>query len=217
MKKIVLLLCLVVLLTGCNIETINNDNIDSIVRSVLTKDIDLANSYFTGYKYYLPRGLKLVNKKEYNAKLISGQNSYYLFVDVIAYYNKVQPKFVPSNSYYSKELNYNNKKGYIEITKYKDLYFVEIMYNYAKIETLVSKDDLSTTIINACYILSSIDFNDKVIETLIGDNVLDYKETIYDIFGPHKDADDYLNYSDEYLYEYNDKKDDSDILDTNID
>ena len=91
------------------------------------------------------------------------------------------------------------------------------MYNYAKIETLVSKEDLSTTIINACYILSSIDFNDKVIETLIGDNVLDYKETIYDIFGPHKDADDYLNYSDEYLYEHNNKKDDSDILDTNID
>ena len=110
MKKIVLLLCLVVLLTGCNIETINNGNIDSIVRSVLTKDIDLANSYFTGYKYYLPRGLKLVNKKEYNAKLVSGKNSYYLFVDIIAYYNKVEPKFVQSNSYYSRELNYNNKK-----------------------------------------------------------------------------------------------------------
>jgi len=195
MKKIVLLLCLVILLTGCNIETVNNDNIDSIIHSVLKKDIDLANSYFTGYKYYLPRGVKIVNKKEYNAKLISGKNSYYLFVDVIAYYNKVQPKFVPSNGYYSKELNYNNKKGYIEITKHEELYFVEIMYNYAKIETLVSKKDLNTTLINACYILSSVDFNDKVIETLIGDNVLDYKETIYDIFGPHKDVDDYLDYS----------------------
>lgn len=215
MKKIVLLLCFVVLLTGCNIETINNDNIDSIVRSILTKDIDLANSYFTGYKYYLPRGLKLVNKKEYNAKLVSGKNSYYLFVDVIAYYNKVQPKFVPSNSYYSRELNYSNKKGYIEITEYKELYFVEIMYNYAKIETLVSKEDLSATIINACYILSSIDFNDKVIETLIGDNVLDYKETIYDIFGPHKDVDDYLNYSGEYQLENVEK--DFDILDTDTD
>ena len=213
MKKIVLLLCLVVLLTGCNIETINNGNIDSIVRSVLTKDIDLANSYFTGYKYYLPRGLKLVNKKEYNAKLVSGKNSYYLFVDIIAYYNKVEPKFVQSNSYYSRELNYNNKKGYIEITKYEDLYFVEIMYNYAKIETLVSQKDLNTTIINACYILSSIDFNDKVIETLIGDNVLDYKETIYDIFGPHKDVDDYLNYNTNYQFENVEK--DFDVLDTN--
>ena len=31
MKKIVLLLCLVVLLTGCNIKTINDDNIDTII------------------------------------------------------------------------------------------------------------------------------------------------------------------------------------------
>ena len=205
MKKIVLLLCLVVLLTGCNIKTINDDNIDTIIDSVLTKDIDLANSYFTGYKYYLPRGLKLINKKEYNAKLVSGGNNYYLFVDVIAYYNKVEARFTPSNSYYSKELNYNNKKGYIEITEYKDLYFVEIMYNYAKIEALVTEKDLKSVVINSCYILSSIEFNDKVIETLIGENVLDYKETIYDIFGPHKDADD-----------YNKNETDSDILDAVI-
>ncbi len=217
MKRIVLLLCLVVLLTGCNIKTINDDNIDTIIDSVLTKDIDLANSYFTGYKYYLPRGLKLVNKKEYNAKLVSGGNSYYLFVDVIAYYNKVETKFTPSNGYYSKELNYNNKKGYIEITEYKDLYFVEIMYNYAKIEALVAEDDLNSTIINSCYVLSSIEFNDKVIETLIGENVLDYKETIYDIFGPHKDADDFLNFDEENQYEdYNQSGNDSDVLDAVI-
>ena len=213
MKKIVLLLCLVVLLTGCNIKSINDDNIDSIIESILTKDIDLANSYFNGYKYYLPRGLNLVNKKEYNAKLVSEGNSYYLFVDVIAYYNKVSTKFTPSDGYYSKELNYNGKKGYIEITYYKNLYFVEIMYNYAKIETLVSEKDLKNVIINSCYILSSIEFNDKVIETLIGENVLDYKETIYDIFGPHKDTDDFLDYDEEYQYEsYNIIENDSEIL-----
>lgn len=215
MKKIFLLLCLVVLLTGCNIETINNDNIDLIIEKVLMKDIDLANSYFSGYKYYLPRGLKIVNKKEYNAKLVSGKNSYYLFVDVIAYYNKIQPKFTPSNSYYSKELNYNNKKGYIEITEYKDLYFIEIMYNHAKIEALVSYEDINETIINSCYVLSSIQFNDNVIETLIGDNVLDYKETLFDIFGPNKDTDGFLDYSEEYQHET--EKKDSDVLDSSID
>ena len=57
--------------------------------TILTKDIDLANSYFAGYKYYLPRGVKIVNKKEYNAKLISGKNSYYLFVDVIGDFAQV--------------------------------------------------------------------------------------------------------------------------------
>lgn len=213
MKKIVLLLCLVVLLTGCNIKTIKDDNIDTIIESVLTKDVNLANSYFSGYKYYLPRGLKLANKKEYNAKLISGVNNYYLFVDVIAYYNKVDTKFTRSDSYYSKELNYNNKKGYIEITEFKNLYFIEIMYNYAKIEALVTEKDLKSTIINSCYILSSIKFNDKIIETLIGDNVFDYKETIYDIFGPHKDVDDFLNFDDDNQYkDYNQSVKNSDVL-----
>lgn len=218
MKKIVLLLCLVVLLTGCSIRQVKYDSIDTIIESVLTKKIDLSNSYFDGYKYYLPRGLRLVGKKDYNAKLVSGKNTYYLFVDVIAYYNKVDSKFEPSDGYYSKELNFNNKKGYIEITKTDGLYFVEIMYNYAKIETLVEERDLNTAIINSCYILSSVQFNDKVIETLIGENALDYKETIFNIFGPHRDKDEFLNYEENYQYkgdiEEDINKKDSDILET---
>ena len=218
MKKIVLLLCLVVLLTGCDIQTINNDNIDSIIDSVLNKEIKLSNSYFDGYKYYLPRGLRLVGKKDYNAKLVSGKNTYYLFVDVIAYYNKVESEFVPSDGYYSKELNYNGKNGYIEITETDGLYFIEIMYNYAKIETLVEERYLNSAIINSCYILSSVQFNDKVIETLVGENALDYKETIFDIFGPHRDTDEFLQYEEEYQYRGDIEEDtmtkDSDILET---
>ena len=218
MKKIVLLLCLVVLLTGCDIQTINNDNIDSIIDSVLNKEIELSNSYFDGYKYYLPRGLRLVRKKDYNAKLVSGKNTYYLFVDVIAYYNKVESEFVPSDGYYSKELNYNGKNGYIEITETDGLYFIEIMYNYAKIETLVEERYLNSAIINSCYILSSVQFNDKVIETLVGENALDYKETIFDIFGPHRDTDEFLQYEEEYQYRGDIEEDtmtkDSDILET---
>lgn len=218
MKKIVLLLCLVVLLTGCDIQTISSDNIDSIIDSVLNKEIKLSNSYFDGYKYYLPRGLRLVGKKDYNAKLVSGKNTYYLFVDVIAYYNKVESEFVPSDGYYSKELNYNGKNGYIEITETDGLYFIEIMYNYAKIETLVEERYLNSAIINSCYILSSVQFNDKVIETLVGENALDYKETIFDIFGPHRDTDEFLQYEEEYQYRGDIEEDtmtkDSDILET---
>lgn len=217
MKKFVLLLCLVVLLTGCDIKSIDNDNIDSIIDSILTKEIQLSNSYFDGYKYYLPRGLRLTGKKDYNAKLVSGRNTYYLFVDVIAYYNKVEKDFEPSDGYYSKELNYNGKKGYIEITEIDDLYFVEIMYNYAKIETLVEERYLNSVIVNSCYILSSVQFNDKVIETLVGENALDYKETIFDIFGPHRDTDEFLQYEEDYQYKGDIEEDttkDSDILET---
>ena len=217
MKKFVLLLYLIFLLTECYIKSIDNDNIDSIIDSILTKEIQLSNSYFDGYKYYLPRGLRLTGKKDYNAKLVSGRNTYYLFVDVIAYYNKVEKDFEPSDGYYSKELNYNGKKGYIEITEIDDLYFVEIMYNYAKIETLVEERYLNSAIVNSCYILSSVQFNDKVIETLVGENALDYKETIFDIFGPHRDTDEFLQYEEDYQYKGDIEEDttkDSDILET---
>ncbi len=218
MKRVVLLLCLVVLLTGCDIKPIDNDNIDSIIDSVLTKEIELSNSYFDGYKYYLPRGLRLAGKKDYNAKLVSGKNTYYLFVDVIAYYNKVEKDFEPSNGYYSKELNYNGKRGYIEITEVDGLYFIEIMYNYAKIETLVEERYLNSAIVNSCYILSSVQFNDKVIETLVGENALDYKETIFDIFGPHRNTDEFLQYEEDYQYKGDIEDEpttkDSDILET---
>lgn len=218
MKKNVLLLCLVVLLTGCSIKQVEFNNLDSITESIFTKNIKLSNSYFEGYKYYLPKGLRLVSKKDYNAKLINVDTNYYLYVDVIAYYNKVEKKFEPSDGYYSKELNFNNKKGYIEITKEEDMYFVEIMYNYAKIETLVDERNLYDAVINSCYILSSVQFNNKIIETLVGENALDYKETIFDIFGPHRDTDEFLKYEEEYRYkgdiEEEMNKNDTDILET---
>ena len=118
--------------------------------------------------------------------------------------------------YYSKELNFNNKQGYVEITKMNEMYLIEIMYNYAKIETFVKEKDLNKVIINSCYILSSIQYNDKVIETLVGENVLDYKETIFDIFGPHRDTDQFLQYEEEYQYkgdiEEELKENDTDVL-----
>jgi len=217
MKKILLLLCLVFVLTGCSVKTISNDNIDTIIDSVLKEENSLSNSYFSGYKYYLPRGIKMVNKKEYNAKLVSGNKTYYLFVDVIAYYNKASMTFTANNeSYYSRKLYYNGKEGYIEITKEKDNYFIELMYNYAKIETLVKQKDLNSTILRSLSILSSIKYNDIIIETLIGENVLDYKETMFNIFGPHRDTDEFLKYEEDYQYQggQGNNKDDSEILQT---
>ncbi len=192
MKKIILLFCILFLLTGCAIEKVNYSNIDELLNDMLSEKVDLSNTYFEGYKYYIPRGLKLANKNDYNAKIVSGKNKYYLYIDVISYYNKLEKDFVESDAYYSKAINYNGKKGYIEITKINNQYFVEIMYNYAKIETLTDESSLTDAIMNACYILSSVTFNDEVIETLVGENALDYQETIFDIFGPHRNPESYL-------------------------
>ena len=48
-----------------------------------------------------------------------------------------------------------------------------------------------------CYILQSVNFHDKVLESLIGDNVLSYKEESFNIFESNSGSDDsVLEFSD---------------------
>ncbi|MEG1457628.1 MAG: hypothetical protein RSC57_03435, partial [Bacilli bacterium] len=72
------------------------------------------------------------------------------------------------------------------------------IYNYAKIETIVDKKDVKNAFINICYILSSINYNDKVLETLVGENVLNYKEEHMNIFKPKREESEFLQIYKEY-------------------
>ena len=71
----------------------------------------------SGYKYYLPKGISFVAKDDYNAVLSDSHgNKYYMFVDAISYYYKVDNTYkVNSDSHYSKIINYNDKSGYFQI------------------------------------------------------------------------------------------------------
>ena len=94
MKKLLVLLSILTLLTGCTVTKINKDSIDKVIDSVMKKDSKLKNVHFEGYSYYVPRGIRFVDKKEYNAILKDEyNNNYYLYVDVISYYHKVKEKY----------------------------------------------------------------------------------------------------------------------------
>ena len=85
--------------------------------------------------------------------------------------------------YYSKFINQNNKKGYLEITKMDDKYYlIEFMYNYAKIEALVTKENINEVVLNSSYILSTIKYNDNVIKLILDEDYFVNKEERYDIF-----------------------------------
>ena len=88
--------------------------------------------------------LKFVNKEEYNAIFKDRfNNKYYLYVDVISYYHKIENTYkINQDAYYSKVIDYNDKTGYLEIIESGSKYYVEFMFNYAKIEVLVDKDQL---------------------------------------------------------------------------
>ena len=197
MKK-VLLLCLLLLLTGCSVVRIDTSSVDNIVNVVLSKDNQLYNHIGKGYKYYIPRGVSYIDTNDYNDVLYSNGIYYYLYIDVISYYyDKVQQYEVNENAYYSKSISINDKDGYLEINKQDDdRYFIEFMYNYSKIEVIAEYDQINDIVLNATYILSTIKFNDNVIKAMLDDNFL-VSEEKYDIFTSKKETNDFLKLEEE--------------------
>ena len=156
MKKIFLIVVLCILVCGC--VDINKSSIDKILTDSLNSELKFYNTSRNGYKYYIPKGVKTLEKNDYNELLSDGTYKYYMYVDVLSYYNKVSFDYIKkTNVYYSNVLKNDDKFGYLEIKKMKnEKYLIEIMYNYAKIEVMVEESDINKTIANAISILSSV-------------------------------------------------------------
>ncbi|MDD2203330.1 MAG: hypothetical protein PHD78_02995 [Bacilli bacterium] len=200
MKKIfVLLLIFPFVLMGCTVVEVNDKDLNKIVDTILGKNLNLHNQTSNGYKYYLPRGTRVIDSTSYNEKLFSDGYKYYLYVDIVNYHFKKDVSYEENmDAYFSKKLDYNKKQGYLEITEIKNLYFVEMMYNYSKIEVFVSKDNIKDAVINASYILSSLNFNDTIIETLFNETSIDLNEEKFKLFEPKREEGNFLDYVKEY-------------------
>ena len=225
MKKryILLFAIFLVMVSGCCMKKANYDSIDDIINNVLLEEPTSSNTSFNGYSYYIPNTLKIENKEEYNTVLSDEYNNkYYIYVDSVGYYNKVVNTYKEdSNSYYSKKITSKGSKkdGYLEINEVKGKYFVEAVYNYGKIEVYTSKSHLNNTLINLSQVLSSLKYNDKVLATIIGDNVLNYKEETFNIFTTKKSTTNYLDYIEQYdkSNDKNNNLEDNDQIDINND
>ena len=200
-KKIILMIISLIILSGCTY--INNEEYSELLSSVITSDYELFNTYRSGYKYYLPNGLNTIDIKDFNEKLKDKKYSYYLYVDVVSYYNRVVEEYqIDNNAYYSYKINYEDKFGYLEVNKVKsNKYFVEIMYNYAKIEVIVDEHDLNKTIANSIIMLSSISYNNDILANIVGDNVLQFNEEEFNIFKAKKDTSNFLEVESNNIYE----------------
>ncbi len=208
-RNLIILFCFICLITsGCTVKRLNSSSIDQNIDTIMNEKSNLYNVYFDGYKYYVPKGLKFLNKDDYNALFADAyENHYYLYVDVISYYHKTELDYSKnSQAYYSRKLKYGKKTGYLEINKVEDKYFIECMYNYAKIEVYVDDGHLMDAIDFTFTILKSIKYNDKVLNSLVGENILNYKEESFNIFESKAKKDDFLDYVKEYD-KYKDTKD----------
>lgn len=190
---------MILLLSGCSIVSIDNQTIDEIIDSLITEGNHLKSLSFEGYSYFLPQGVSLNKNNKENSVLYYNHRKMYLYVDLISYYHQVDSEYEKNtNSYYSTEIIRNGNKGYLEITKVSNHYFVEFMYHYAKIEAYVNERDIKRTITIMAYILNSIKFNDSVIQSLIGENLLHYSEEEFNILKPNGNQSSYLDYIEKY-------------------
>jgi len=198
---------------------INTNSIDNIVNVVLSKNNHLYNRVGKGYKYYVPRGVNYIDTDELNDKLYSNGIYYYLYIDAVSYYYNIDFEYQEDNSaYYSRLIDINDKKGYLEINKTdNDKYYIEFMYNYSKIEAIVDYDDINNVILNASYILSTIKFNNNVIKLMLNEEYFVNKEEKYDIFNSKKQSDTFLKYgSDENKEMINNSNDSKEESEENI-
>lgn len=170
------------LMTGCTIVRIDTKSIDNILSVVLSKENKLYNHVGKGYKYYIPRGVSYMDTDELNDKLYSNGIYYYLYIDAVSYFYKTKIEYQEKNNlYYSKKIE-GKKEGYLEITKENDKYRIEFVYNYARIEALVNKNEIENVILNASYILSTVKFNDNIIELMLQEDYFTNREEKYDVF-----------------------------------
>lgn len=192
-KNILLLSCMIFLMTGCCY--INNSSIDTITRQVLKNNRKLYNQNTIGFKYYLPRNMTSVLKDEYNMLFRDKSYTYYMYTDLVSYYNKKEVSLKKDGTlFYSQEID----NGLINIIEKDKKYFIKVIYNYVTVEVETSKIDLKDVLSNALVLVKSVKYNDDAIKLLINNDNKNGNEEVIDIFHKDKIQNDYLEYDDTY-------------------
>lgn len=207
MKKYILLILPILFLTGCS--NIKNMDYNLITNQVFNEPVGKANVSLQGYKLYLPKGMSLVGDLNANNLLYSEGEKYYLYVDLISYYNKKINNYkinAENNTIYSRDLDYDKKTGYVLITKRDDNnYFLQASYNYGKIEVITRYP--KKALAKSLALLRGIQYNDKIISSLIGNDALDYNEEKFMLDNKKSNTDSFLKYEEQYgVYDDKDKE-----------
>lgn len=186
MKKCLLLLTLIFL---CGCTNIQEARPQDLIKEIVSSKNYSYNEYRTGYKYYLPISMSSLSSKKYNEILTDGNFKYYLYVDLVSYLKKNEFSYtVNENAYISETINYNDLNGYLEVNERNDKYLIEIMYNYAKIEVIVDKDDINKAIVNSMIVLTTIDYTDDVIKNLLSIDDMTSSEENFSLFDESNDS-----------------------------
>lgn len=208
MKKIIIPLLMIIALTGCSKINNKTTNYVDVINDIISYDNKKVNTSSYGYNYYLPIGVNVVYDGKLNKEFKVKDNKLMLYVDVVSYFykNSLNYEFDNTNSYYYSKLN----NGYILINEEDNTYYLKIIYNYAKIESYVKKEDLVDVISYSTIILNSISYNDNLISNIIEKGENYNNEITYEIDKPNNSESKFREYLQEYVQE--NKEENNDIL-----
>lgn len=203
MKRIIVLALVLLLCVGCTrIDDVSN--FDIIINKIIDNDSSIVNTASMGYKYYLPIDVSKVYDKDYNQKFKVDDVYMYLYVDAVSYYHRNSLNFSiddNNDSYYYKKINAYDKVGYVNIVIDEDMYFLKIVYNYAKIESYVPRTKLNNILAYSMIILDSIEYNDILIEKILQEEYFSSVDSEYKIEKPDDAESKFSEYLSEYVQE----------------
>ena len=203
-KKKIILLLILTLCVGCT-RIDNIEDYDIIIDAIMNNNYNNQNTTSLGYTYYLPLGVSKIYDKDYNQKLKTEDTFIYLYVDAVSYYyqNNLNLSEVNNNNnnYYYKKINKDGKEGYVVITKEEDLYFIKVVYNYAKIESYTTKTKIDNVLANSMIILKSINYNDNLIKKILEEEHGLGADKEYKIDKPENAESKFSEYLSEYVQE----------------
>ena len=200
MKKTILLLMMIVLLTGCTVKSFDDIGYKNVATDIIDLNVKYYNTIGNGYKYFKPKGVVRTYSKNYNDVLKRENINYYLYVDVVSYYYKEKQSYKKDNSlFYYDNLSKNGKQGYITVKKTDNKnMLVTLYYNYSKIQSNVPKDDLKQVILDMSYIVSSMNFNDSLLKKMYEKGELSSKDEVFKLFDNKNKEGNFLEYIMEY-------------------
>ena len=198
MIKKLFIVFLLFLLLGCKKIDINEDYASNVKNCL--NDTKITNNVALGYRYYIPKGVKKVKDYDYNQVFLVDDSKIYLYVDIVSYfYNKELKLENDNNVFYYEVFNFNDKTGYIRIDEVDNKYFVNITYNFSKIEVVSSYEELNKIITMSSIILNSIDYNKDVIEKVMDGDLGQFSEFTYEVEKPEDASSNFSHYLEEYV------------------
>ena len=199
MHKKLVLICFLLLLSGCT-RVQENDNYIESVQNCLD-DYSVTNEVSLGYQYYVPKGVRKIRDYDYNQVFLVDNTYMYLYVDIISYfYDRELVVKKNSDDDYYQEFNHQGKRGYLRIVKEDDdRYFVGILYHYSKIECYVEKEKLTKVISLASIILNSVKYQDTIIEKVLEGDLGKFSEFTYEIDKPDGASNNFSQFLEEYV------------------